>query len=74
MGTSIDLSRYLDVAIDPATLVQQLNTLLLHDSMPPEMYEIVTNHVASIPEADPLRRVQHAVYLIVTSTQFQVER
>jgi hypothetical protein len=73
-GTSIDLSRYMGVAIDPAMLVQRLNTLLLHDSMPLTMHEIVTNHVASIPEDDPLRRVQHAAYLIVSSTAFQVER
>jgi uncharacterized protein (DUF1800 family) len=74
LGTSIDLSRYMDVAIDPAMLVQQLNSLLLQGSMPLKMYEIVTNHVAGIPEDDPLRRVQDAAYLIVTSTQFQVER
>jgi hypothetical protein len=73
-GTSINLSRYLPVANDAATLVRQLGTLLLNDSMPRKMFIIVRNHVASIPEADRRRRVQHAVYLIVTSTQFQVER
>jgi hypothetical protein len=30
--------------------------------------------VASIPEDQLLRRAQHAVYLVVTSAQFQVER
>jgi uncharacterized protein (DUF1800 family) len=73
-GTSIDLGPYAERATDPATLVHWLNTLLLHDSMSPGMFEIITNYVASIPEDQLLRRAQHAVYLVVTSAQFQVER
>jgi uncharacterized protein (DUF1800 family) len=73
-GTSIDLGPYAELATDPATLVHWLNTLLLHDSMSPGMFEIITNYVASIPEDQLLRRAQHAVYLVVTSAQFQVER
>jgi len=73
-GTSIDLTPYEQLASDPAALVQTLNDLLLHGSMSLQMSEIVTNHVASIPEDQLLRRAQDAIYLIATSAQYQVER
>jgi hypothetical protein len=41
--------------------------------MSPEMSAIVTNYVESLPP-DPLLRARHAVYLIASSAQHQVER
>lgn len=73
-GTSIDLTPYVDLASDPAALVQRLNALLLHDSMPADMYEKISEHVARLSESDLLLRAQHAVYLVATSAHFQVER
>ncbi|MGH7773486.1 MAG: DUF1800 domain-containing protein [Candidatus Binatia bacterium] len=73
VGTSIDLSRWEALAADPDRLIGRLNQLLLHRSMSQEMRDIITAAVSD-PDTDPLTRAQTAIYLIVTSSQYQVQR
>jgi uncharacterized protein (DUF1800 family) len=73
-GTSIDLTPYVDLAGDPAKLVSTLDLLLLHGAMSERMREIVTAAVAAVPSSQSLLRVRQAVYLIASSSQYQVER
>ena len=73
-GTSSDLSRFTSLASAPDHLVSQLDTLLLHGSMSPEMRNLVLLAVHAVPDAQPLLRVQQAVYLIASSSQYQVVR
>ena len=76
-GTSIDLSAWLAIANDPNHLIDTLNTLLLHGTMSDDMRQSVMTAVASIPASnDPNRRmrVQTAIYLLLTSSQYQVQR
>jgi uncharacterized protein (DUF1800 family) len=76
-GTSIDLSSWVPLANNPELLIDALNGLLLHGAMSQEMRQSVTTAVTSIPvtPASNLRlRVQTAIYLIVTSSQYQVQR
>jgi Protein of unknown function (DUF1800) len=76
-GTSIDLSAWLPLANDPPTLIDTLNTLLLHGTMSDAMHQSVMAAVTSIPASDDAQRrtrVQTAIYLIVTSSQYQVQR
>jgi len=58
-------------------LVDQLNTLLLHGTMSTQMRSSILTAVQSVTtgEANSVRkRVQTAVYLVVTSPQFDVQR
>jgi hypothetical protein len=73
-GTTVDLTPFLEDASQPERLVAQLDRLFLHGSMPSEMRTLVLEAVGGIPESEPLLRVQQAVYLIATSSQYQVER
>jgi len=76
LGTQIDLTPYTDLASDPdpTALIDSLDTLLMHGAMSPAMRDIIMTAVTSIPTSLPLQRVRTAVYLIATSSQYQVER
>ena len=73
-GTSLDLSSWDALASDPDELIEALNSLLLHGTMSEEMRQSILNAVASIPAANARLRVQTAIYLIATSSQYQVQR
>jgi hypothetical protein len=73
-GTSIDLSAMQALAGDPAKLVDALNTLLMHGSMSPEMRDSVIGAVSAVAATNSLKRARTAVYLVASSSQYQVER
>lgn len=76
-GTSIDLSVWIALANDPNNLMDTLNTLLLHGTMSDDMRPSVMTAVTSIPasnDSNRRMRVQTAIYLILTSSQYQVQR
>jgi uncharacterized protein (DUF1800 family) len=58
----------------PATLVGELNTLLMHGTMPAAMQTSLLGAIALVPASDPLTRAKTAFYLTITSPQYQVER
>jgi len=83
LGTSIDLSFWESLAGDPNKLIDGpdgdngLNVLLLHDTMSAAMRQSVVTAVTSIPNtsaANRRLRVRTAIYLILTSPQYQVQR
>jgi uncharacterized protein (DUF1800 family) len=73
-GTSIDLALWDPLAADPDQLLDALNTLLLHGTMSAEMRETIKTAVTSVPEGNRRLRVRTAIYLIATSSQYQVQR
>ena len=76
-GTALDLSPLTALANDPAALVARLDALLLHGTMSSSMRTTVTNAVAGIPTSDAnfqRKRAQLAIYLMATSSQYQVQR
>ena len=88
-GVSLDLSALVPlagnlVAPDPAPLVDELDRRLLHGTMSAPMRAQVTQALNAIAPTDPappgdifggrFRRVQAGVYLVLTASQFQVER
>jgi len=73
-GTSIDLSAWDPLAANPDQLVDALNSLLLHGTMSDEMRQEVTDVVVSVPASNRRLRVRSAIYLVVTSSQYQVQR
>jgi hypothetical protein len=76
-GTSISLSSIQPLAGDPAQLVGALDALLMHGTMSATMRDAITQAVLAVPTSDPnyLRnRSQSALYLVITSPQYQVQR
>jgi uncharacterized protein (DUF1800 family) len=76
-GTSISLADLQQIAdADPscASLMDALNTRMMHGAMPPEMRQTIQFAVTTVPASNPLLRAQRAVYLVATSSQYQVQR
>ncbi len=65
---------------DPPQLVELLNQLMLHGTMTAEMRQTIIQAVSSVPPTPntfpsyKVRRMNMAVYLIATSTQYQIQR
>jgi hypothetical protein len=81
LGTWIDTTPYeAEAAGDASALINDLNNRLMHGSMAlgsNTLYDVVQRAVMAIPESDPnalTTRVQEAIYLIASSSQYQVER
>jgi hypothetical protein len=74
LGTSIDFTPLLPLAANPGGLADALNDLLLHGTMSTEMRSHVMAAVGAVAPANALKRVRTAVYLVLTSSQYQVER
>ncbi len=73
-GTSLDLSPLQALAGNPGALVDSLNTLLLHGSMSSEMRTSIISAVNAVAASNPLKRARTALYLVASSSQYQVER
>ncbi|MER3426792.1 MAG: DUF1800 domain-containing protein [Pyrinomonas sp.] len=73
-GAQIDLAPWQALADDPQRLINALDDLLLHGTMSPQMRAVITQAVTSIPASQPLQRAQAAVYLVLSSSQYQVQK
>jgi len=75
-GTTANFSNYATLASDPAQLLDALDTLLLHGSMFTEMRASITRAINAVPAGtnQNLQRAQTAIYLVATSSQYQVQR
>ena len=61
-------------AADPAGLVDHLNSLLMAGGMSSGTRNILINAVNQIPAANTLERVRTAIYLVVNSPEFVVDK
>jgi hypothetical protein len=77
-GTRLDMTRLRDLAVaDPSggQLVDLLNKELMNGSMSALMRGDIMAALSNITSADvPLKRARTALYLVATSSQFQVQR
>jgi len=73
-GTTPALASLSSIAGDPAALLDKLDAQLLHGTMPASMRGAILTALAAVPATDLLTRAKTAVYLVVTSPQYQVER
>lgn len=79
-GTWIDENTLitLNTPDDPQTLVNTLNGQMMHGTMTAAMNSRIVTAVQAVTDADPttqaLKRAREAVYLIATSSQYNVER
>ena len=73
-GTKIDYSAYQALAGTPQQLVDLLNTRLMHGTMSASMNASIVAAVNGISSSDPGGRTRTAIYLVASSSQYQVER
>jgi len=74
VGTSLSLVAWEPLAAEPALLVDKLDALLLHQSLPAPTREAVLQAVAKVPARDAALRVKTAAYLMVAGPQYQIQR
>ena len=73
-GTSLNIDPLYGLAFDPASLVDEVNMRLLGGSASASMRTSMITAVSTVPATNPKLRIQQAIYLAATSSQFQVER
>ena len=61
-------------ASDPAGLVDHLNSVLMAGGMSSAMRNVMINAVTQIPATNTLERVRTAIYLVVNSPEFVVDK
>jgi uncharacterized protein (DUF1800 family) len=74
-GTTVDFSSYATQASNPSALLGSLNTLMLHGSMSSDMQSAILTAMQTVPSGSKqgLQQAQAAIYLIGTSSQYQVQ-
>ncbi|HEX8288784.1 MAG TPA: DUF1800 domain-containing protein [Pyrinomonadaceae bacterium] len=77
IGTSINLSEMRFIASTDFTcnrLIDALNEKMMHGALTEQNKATILNAVRTVPRTNPLLRAKMAVYLIATSSQYQVQR
>ncbi len=73
-GTSLDLAALQALASAPDQLVQRLDVQLLHGTMSTAMRDAIVRAVTAVNPNNPLKRARTALYLVASSSQYQVEK
>jgi uncharacterized protein (DUF1800 family) len=73
-GTQLPLTALLPLASDPTALVNELDRLMMHNTMSPGMKTSIITAVTTIASSNTLSRARIAVYLVASSSQYQIER
>ncbi len=76
-GTSINLTEMQSLAAADTTsnrLLDALNTKMMHGTMTAQNRSTILTAVNAVAATDPLTRAKAAIYLIATSSQYQVQR
>ena len=71
--TTIDISAYVNAAGNVSNLLDLINTNMMHGAMPSDMYTTLSNTLSSGVFTDPTSLAEAALYLVATSSQFQME-
>jgi len=74
VGTKIDVTPYRNVAANPAQLVTMINQRLFGGGMPLGLRDELYKTVAALPATSRGTRARAALFLALTSFQFQVIR
>jgi hypothetical protein len=70
----VDYSSWTSLAADPNKLLDSLNGLFLHGQMPQTMRDTILTDVNAVPATQPDLRAKQALYLVLTSPQYQTEQ
>jgi uncharacterized protein (DUF1800 family) len=71
--TTINISPYVAVAGNVGDLLALVNTNIMHGQMPSDMYNTLFNTLSSSAFTNATTKAQAALYLTLSSSQFQVE-
>ena len=76
-GTSVDLANIEAMANNPGQVADYLNALMLHGTMSTQFRNSIITAMNAIPTSDAnfaRKRAQSAVYLVATSSQYDIQR
>ena len=73
-GVALDISAFEQLADNPPQLVEAVNRALLFGRMSGDMRQSITTAVTAVPAHSPRTRAQTALYLVASSSQYQVAR
>ena len=73
--TTVNFGSYASQASNPSALLDSLNTLMLHGAMTADMKTSILTAMQAVPAGtnQALQQAQAAIYLIGTSSQYQVQ-
>jgi hypothetical protein len=77
LGTALDLTEMQALATEDPTgnrLLDALNQKMMRGAMSTSMRNTILTAVQAVAANQPLARAQQAIYLIATSSQYQVQR
>jgi uncharacterized protein (DUF1800 family) len=72
--TTVDFSPYANQASNPAQMLASLNTLMMHGTMSANVQNSILTAVAAVPAGSnqAMDQAKTAIYLVATSSQYQV--
>ncbi|HYX28292.1 MAG TPA: DUF1800 family protein [Pyrinomonadaceae bacterium] len=73
-GTQVNYAAYQAQAGTPGNLINMLDTSMLHGSMSIGMRNSIIDAITAIDSSDLSGRTRTAIYLVATSSQYQVQR
>jgi Protein of unknown function (DUF1800) len=75
-GTTYNFTTYMNMASNPGAMIDSLNALLLHGTLSATAKADILTAVNAVPAGtnQNLQRAQTAIYLIASSSQYQVMR
>ena len=71
-GTAIDLTRFANLASNPQQLVDTLDAIFTHGALSSTDKSAIVTAVNAVPASNPQQRARVAVYLLTSSSQYQV--
>ncbi len=73
-GQTVDYSSWTSLAADPNKLLDTMNGLFLHGQMSQATHDAILTAVNAVPATQPDVRAKQALYLVLTSPQYQTEQ
>jgi hypothetical protein len=71
---TLNLSAEQALAANPDQLVDHLNSLVMANNMSTQMRTILINAITQIPASNPVERSRTAVYLVINSPEFTIDK
>jgi uncharacterized protein (DUF1800 family) len=74
-GTTVDFTAWSNLAASGTdVLLNELDRVLLHGTLSSSARAAITTAVNAVPSSNPLQRARTAIYLVVSSSQYNVQR
>ena len=73
-GTSLDLTYWIEAAANPTILIADINARFFHGAISTALKGALTTLLNQVPASDPTGAAKSALYLALTSPEYQVEK